>query len=170
MKKFIVLLIICSLLTLFVPAKQAEAHGGFGWFLPGLIIGGAIGWGLTPRYYHPPRTYYYPPPAYYYPPPAYDYPPPAYGSSPPLQDTSPRETGPAPPSGGQIFIYPRQGQTQEKLEMDRNDCHNWALGQTAHDPTKSPPSDMSPVQIGQKSADYQRTLGACLDARGYTVR
>jgi hypothetical protein len=169
MKKLIGLLIICSMLTLFVPAKHAEAHGGFGWFLPGLIIGGALGWGLTPHYYYPPR-YYYPPPAYYYPPPANDYPPPAYNSPPPLPDTPPRDSGQAPPSGGRIFIYPRQGQTQEKLEMDRNDCHNWALGQTGYDPTKPPPSDMSPVQIGQNSVDYQRALGACLDGRGYTVR
>ncbi len=73
MKKFIVLLTICSMLTFFIPAKQAEAHSGFGWFLPGLIIGGALSWGLSPHYYYPPR-YYYPPPAYYYPPPAYDYP------------------------------------------------------------------------------------------------
>jgi hypothetical protein len=64
MKKFIGLFIVCSMLTLFVPPKQAEAHGGFGWFIPGLIIGGAIGWGLTPRYYCPPRYYNYPPPAY----------------------------------------------------------------------------------------------------------
>jgi hypothetical protein len=44
------------------------------------------------------------------------------------------------------------------------------LGQTGYDPTKPPPGDLSPVQTSQKSADYQRALGACLDARGYTVR
>ena len=75
MKKLMVLLIIFSMFALWVPSKQAEAHSGFGWFLPGLIIGGAIGWGLGPRYYYPPPHYYYPPPAYY-PPPTYYYPPP----------------------------------------------------------------------------------------------
>jgi hypothetical protein len=171
MKKLIGLLVICSMLTLLLPSKQAEAHGGVGWFLPGLIIGGAIGLGLAPRYYYPPRYYYYPPPAYYPPPPAnYYYPPPVYNSPPPEPNNNPGEAGQVPPSGGQLFIYPRQGQSQEKLEKDRQDCHNWALGQTGYDPTKAPPSDMFPVQISQKSDDYQRALGACLDARGYTVR
>jgi hypothetical protein len=171
MKKLIVLLIFCSMLTLFVPPRQAEAHGGYGWFLPGLMIGGALAWGLAaPRYYYPPSYYHYPPPAYYYPPPAYSYPPPAYSAPPSPADNSSPETGQVPPSGSRIFIYPRQGQIQEKLELDRTDCHNWALGQTGYDPTKPPPSNMPPAQIGQKSEDYQRALGACLDARGYTVR
>ncbi len=52
MKKFIGLLCILLMLTLFVPVKQAQAHGGGG-FLPGLIIGGVLGWGLTPHYYYP---------------------------------------------------------------------------------------------------------------------
>lgn len=171
MKKLLVVMSILLMISVLVPPKPAEAHSGYGWFLPGLIIGGVLSWGLAPRYYYPPPYYYYPPrPNYYYPPPNYYYPPPAYSSPPPLPDTPPRETGQSPPSGGQIFIYPRQGQTQEKLEMDRQECHNWALGQTGYDPTRPPPGDMSPDQIGQKSVDYQRALGACLDARGYTVR
>ena len=169
MKKIIVFLIIFSMFALLVPPKQAEAHGGFGWFLPGLIIGGAIGWGLGPRYYYPPPHYYYPPPAYY-PPPTYYYPPPVYNPPPPETNTNLGDAGQSPPSGGQLFIYPRQGQSQEKLEGDRDLCHAWALGQTGYDPTKPPPGDLSPVKTSQKSADYQRALGACLDARGYTVR
>ena len=69
MKKLIGLLCILLMLTMLMPVKQAEARGGGG-FLPGLIIGGVLGWGLTPQYYYPPPAYYYPPPAYYYPPPA----------------------------------------------------------------------------------------------------
>jgi hypothetical protein len=170
-KKIIGLVLICSMLTLLGTPKQAEAHGGYGWFLPGLIIGGAIAWSLAPRYYYPPQYYYNPPPAYYSPPPLNYYPPPpVYNAPPPEANTNPGEAGQAPPSGGQLFIYPRQEQSQEKLEGDRNQCHAWALGQTRYDPTKPPPSDMSPVQISQKSDDYQRALGACLEARGYTVR
>ena len=51
-----------------------EGFRGHGGFFPGLIIGGALGWGLWP-YYYPPDYYYYPPPPYYYPPPEYYYPP-----------------------------------------------------------------------------------------------
>jgi hypothetical protein len=173
MKKIIVLLVICSMLLLLVPPRPAAASGGYGWFLPGLIIGGMIGWGLTaPRYYYPPRYYYYPPPAYYYPPPAYYYPPPAYSypPPPPRPRLDPEESAQAPPAGGRLFIYPRQGQSQEVQEKDRQECHNWALGQTGYDPTQPPPADLSLEQAGQKSADYHRALSACLDGRGYTVR
>ena len=82
----------------------------------------------------------------------------------------PGEVNQAPPSGGQLFIYPRQGQSQEKLESDRDACHSWAVNQTGYDPNKPPPGGMPGSQIGQKSADYLRALDACLDARGYTVR
>ena len=48
MKKLIGLLCILLMLTMLMPVKQAEARGGGG-FLPGLIIGGVLGWGLTPK-------------------------------------------------------------------------------------------------------------------------
>ncbi len=164
MKKLICLLGILLMLTLLIPSNQAEAYHGSGWFLPGLIIGSALwAWSLAPRYYYPP-AYYYPPPAYYSPPPPYYYPPPGEVSQAPTNKDSQ-----APPMGGQVFIYPRQGQSQEKLESDRNGCHSWAVGQTGYDPTKMSPS-MPLDQRAQKSADFLRAMGACLDARGYSMR
>jgi hypothetical protein len=181
MKKLISLLSILFLLTLFVPFKQAEAargsggfhggpggshgarsHGGFrvhGGFLPGLIIGGALGWSLWPYYYPP--GYYYPPPYYYYPPPEYYYPPPA-----PSSQLPPSASG---ESGGKMFIYPRQGQSEEKKAEDVDKCHDWAVGQTGFDPAK-PPEGPPNAQAAQKSGDYFRAISACLDAKGYTVR
>ena len=175
MKKLACLLIILLMLTFLAPPQKAEARGGVGWILPGLIIGGAIGWSLAPRYYYPP-AYYYPPPAYYYPPPTYVYPPPAYSSPPPAQASPPpAQVSPTPPqdpplSGGQIFIYPRQGQNEKQLLADRNECHNWAMDKTGYDPTKPPPSDMPSGEITWRSSDYHRALGACLDGRGYSMR
>jgi hypothetical protein len=170
MKKLICLLGILLMLTLLVPANQAEAFRGHGhgWILPGLIIGGALAWSLAPRYYYPP-AYYYPPPAYYYPPPAYAPPPPTYNYPPQ------GEVSQAPPSGnqmtgGQIFIYPRQGQSEQQLVTDRNECHNWAMDKTGYDPTKAPPADMPATETARKSSDYHRALGACLDGRGYSMR
>jgi len=160
MKKLICLLSIFLMLTLLIPAKQADAFRGGGWLLPGLIVGSVIGWSLAPRYYYPPAYYYYPPPAYYYPAP----PPPAY------YNPSPGEVSQIPPPGGQLFIYPRQGQSQEKQVTDRNECHSWAVGQTGYDPSKPPPDNMPGNQIAQMSADYQRAISACLDARGYSMR
>ncbi|MBI5602042.1 MAG: hypothetical protein HY879_01660 [Deltaproteobacteria bacterium] len=162
MKKIIGLLSIFLMLTLLMPVKPAEARGGGGGFLPGLIIGGVLGWGLSPRYY-PPAYYYPPPPRYYYPPPEYYYPPPEYRYPPP------RETGQTPPSGGRMFVYPRQGQSEEQQGRDRDECHNWAVNQTGYDPAK--PLDIVPDdQTIQKSVDFFRAISACLDARGYTVR
>ncbi len=157
MKKLICLLSILLMLTLLIPAKQANAFRGEGWLLPGLIVGSVIGWSLAPRYYYPP-AYYYPPPTYYYPP------PPAYYNPPPDEGNQ------ATPSGGQLFIYPHQGQSQEKQMTDRNECHSWAVGQTGYDPSKPPPDNMLGNQITQMSANYLRAMGACLDARGYSMR
>jgi hypothetical protein len=117
-----------------------------------LIIGGALGWDLWPYYY---------PPEYYYPPPAYYYPPPAEGSQVPPSASQ--------DSGGQMFIYPRQGQSEEKKAEDFNKCHTWAVGQTGFDPSK-PPVGAPDAQTIQKSGNYFRAISACLDAQGYTVR
>jgi hypothetical protein len=46
-------------------------HNHYRWVAP-VIIGGAIGYGLSqPRYYSPPTVYYAPQPNYHYVPPAY---------------------------------------------------------------------------------------------------
>jgi hypothetical protein len=75
-----------------------------------------------------------------------------------------------PPMGNadvtaQLFIYPRQGQTAEQQAKDRTECHDWSIKQIGGDP--STPNAGSP---SNRSSDYSRANGACLDARGYTVR
>jgi len=176
MKKLIGLLGLLLGLTLLLPPEPALAyrgHGGYygyGGFLPGLIIGGVLGWGLGPRYYYPP-PYYPPPPTYYPPPPAYYYPPPPPPDYyyPPAAERSqtPPPTGQG--AGGRMFIYPRQGQSEEQQNKDFEACHSWAVGQTSFDPSK-PPGGAPDAQAIQKSSDYLRAISACLDARGYTLR
>ena len=73
------------------------------------------------------------------------------------------------PPGSQMFIYPRHGQSEQKQAEDRQQCRGWAVSQTGYDPTKPTPG-MSETQISQKQADFQRAMGACLDARGYSVK
>ena len=119
------------------------------------LISGVLGWGLGGPYYYPP-PYHYPPP-----PPQYYYPPPAEGSQAPPSASK--------GSGGRMFIYPRQGQSEEKKAEDFDKCHNWAVGQTDFDPAKQPVGTPN-AQTIQKSADYLRAISACLDAHGYTVR
>jgi hypothetical protein len=78
------------------------------------------------------------------------------------------EVSQTPPSD-QLFIYPRQGQSEQQLADDRYECHRWALSQTGYDPTQ-PLGGVPEDQATQKRADYRRAMGACLDARGYTVK
>lgn len=75
-----------------------------------------------------------------------------------------------PPSlDERFFVYPRQGQSEEQQAKDRYECHIWAVGQIGWDPTQ-PTGVVPEAQINQKRADYQRAMGACLDAREYTVK
>ncbi|MCK9197258.1 MAG: hypothetical protein M0P16_09785 [Syntrophales bacterium] len=85
------------------------------------------------------------------------------------------EVNQAPPSAGQmssgqLFIYPRQGQSEQKQATDRYECHRWAVSQTGYDPMTQPPASVPAAQMSQKRADYQRAMGACLDGLGYTVK
>lgn len=79
----------------------------------------------------------------------------------------------APPSvpmpSDKLYIYPRRGQSEQQQANDRFDCHRWAAGQTGYDPTQ-PLGGVSEAETIQKRAEYQRAMGACLDARGYTVK
>jgi len=75
----------------------------------------------------------------------------------------------APASEERLFIYPRKGQSEKQQSDDRYECHRWAVNQTHYDPTQ-PPGSAPETQASQKRAEYHRAMGACLDARGYTVK
>jgi hypothetical protein len=80
------------------------------------------------------------------------------------------EVAQAPPTtAGQLFVYPRKGQSEKQQAKDRYECHSWAVSQIGYDPTQ-PTSSVPEAQTNQKRADYQRAMGACLDARGYTAK
>jgi hypothetical protein len=70
------------------------------------------------------------------------------------------ETGSA---SGEVFVYPKEGQSDEQRDRDRYDCYVWAVDQTGFDPTAGN-ADTS------KAGDYRRALSACLEGRGYTVK
>ena len=77
------------------------------------------------------------------------------------QSTAPRGNW----SGGvsDIVAYPRNGQNDQQTSNDKFECHKWSVAQTGFDPTRS-------INLQGTSADYRRAMGACMDARGYTVR
>jgi hypothetical protein len=125
------------------------SHGGghSGWWLPWAIIGGAAV--LAPYYY------YAPPPVI-------------------IREETPVYIQPVPSgttsSTEKIFVYPRQGQSEEQQAKDRYECHSWAVGQTGYDPTTLTANDMQVSLRNQLRADYNRAQDACLDGRGYTMR
>jgi len=77
-----------------------------------------------------------------------------------------------PPPGQQssdLFIYPKNGQNEEQQAKDKYECHSWAANQSGFDPTQ-PLGGVAENQASSKRDDYQRAMGACLEARGYSVK
>jgi hypothetical protein len=73
------------------------------------------------------------------------------------------------PSADSIFIYPKNGQSPERQDRDKYECHRSAMQATGYDPTVAEggvPGDL----VQNKRADYMRADAACLDARGYSVK
>lgn len=74
-----------------------------------------------------------------------------------------------PPVPEQLFVYPKQGQSEQQMANDRYECHQWAANQTGFDPSQ-PGTGITQAQLVEKRADYQRATKACLEARDYSVR
>jgi len=77
----------------------------------------------------------------------------------------------AEPSHGsdEVFVYPKEGQTEERQATDRDECHQWAVARTGFDPSR-PAGNVAETDMTSKRADYARAEAACLDGRGYSVR
>jgi hypothetical protein len=71
--------------------------------------------------------------------------------------------------GDRMFIYPREGQSEEQQADDRYACHQWAVQQTGFDPTQIQ-KQISPADKDRLGTDYRKAMAACLESRGYTVR
>ena len=155
MKKAACAVLIFIMIIFLVNPLSSDARGGhWGWWAPWAVIGGTAVL-AAPYYYAPYYSPYYASPTVIIreQPPVYFQPAPSV----------------TPPSTERIFVYPRQGQSEELQAKDRYECHNWAVSQTHYDPTQ-PASGMSAAQLNQMRADYQRAMGACLDGRGYTMK
>lgn len=62
---------------------------------------------------------------------------------------------PSLPGRPEPVIYPRNGQSAQQLEADRQDCNRWATQQ--------------PAALNDSSV-FMRAVDACLDGRGYTSK
>jgi hypothetical protein len=139
---------------------------GFAWFLPVLPVYYATYWyGGIPYYYANDVYYTYNPSYEGYvatdPPPVTD--PNAAGGDP--QGGAPAvapngQPGPGPgdagAAAGQIFMYPKNGQSAEQQATDKAECQQWAAQQAG--------------QVAQNGSDYQRAMVACVEGRGYSAK
>ncbi|MGH8137310.1 MAG: hypothetical protein ACREVV_03830 [Steroidobacteraceae bacterium] len=151
-------------------------HGGFWprayygwhypWFLPILpAIYATYWWGGIP--------YYYADDVYYAWNSGYNGyvvtdPPPAAGDAGDTGDsnTPPADNGSegAPPNGSNdVYVYPKNGQSEEQQATDKYECHKWAVAQSGFDPTHG-------AQTSGDPTDYRRAMSACLDGRGYSAK
>ncbi|MDQ5986302.1 MAG: hypothetical protein CSYNP_02023 [Syntrophus sp. SKADARSKE-3] len=170
MKKMVCIVLLLIMAVFLINPSGSEArwgywrvHGGWGWWGPAVVVGGAAV--VAPyygRYYGP----YYGP---YYSPYYYDHyiPPPVVIKERVIVPEQTPLQGAA--SSERVFIYPRQGQTEAQQANDRYECHRWSVGQTGFDPTQ-PPGNKNEAQMIQMRGDYNRALSACLDGRGYTMK
>jgi len=164
MKKVACAVVILTMVIFLISPLSSDARGGHGgghwgggWWVPWAVLGGAAV--LAPYFYAP---YYAPPPEV-------------------IQEQPPVYFQPAPsvtpPSTERIFVYPRQGQSEELQAKDRYECHSWAVSQTWREPRKVSMEEwtfiiksMPEAQRNQMRTDYHRAMDACLDGRGYTMR
>jgi hypothetical protein len=137
---------------------------GFAWFLPVLPLAYATYWyGGIPYYYANDVYYTYNPGYEGYvatdPPPVADSSAPADGGAPVGPAAAPN-AGPVPGAGGdvagQVFMYPKNGQTPEQQAQDKAECQQWAAQQAG--------------QVAQNGSDYARAMAACVEGRGYSAR
>lgn len=159
---------VLAAVVLAVSMAPADAHpygrggyrGGYGpgWGAVGigLGVGVGLGWLAGSRYAYGPPVYSsvivpaYPSYVYVDPPPVVyrEVPPPTVYREVPRQEPVAK----APP---EPIIYPRNGQSAQQTEADRQDCNRWATTQ---------PSAMADSSV------FNRATEACMDARGYTMR
>jgi hypothetical protein len=139
----------------------------FPWFLATLPLGYSTYWWSGVPYYYWQGVYYVWNPDYgQY---VVTDPPPlsggvAQGAAPPPAAAQPGDAG-----GGamSLFVYPKNGQSEQQTQSDRYQCHQWAVGQTGYDPTNTANDTQATTATPE---NYKRAVTACLEARGYSVK
>jgi hypothetical protein len=138
---------------------------GFSWFLPVLPLAYATYWYSGIPYYYANDVYYTYDPSYegYVatdPPPVADSSNEGSAAVTSTAGAAPMDGGAPPPNApmdaGQIFMYPKNGQSAEQTASDRAACQQWASEQAG--------------QVAQNPSDYRRAMVACVEGRGYSAR
>jgi hypothetical protein len=70
-------------------------------------------------------------------------------SPPPADDAAAEEPNQAVPlaPAAPVYVYPAQGQSPERTDRDRYECHNWAVKQSGFDPSQPHLAPHQRVQV-----------------------
>jgi len=63
--------------------------------------------------------------------------------------------------GADIYVYPKNGQSERQLDRDRYECHGWAGKQTGYDPTRQQPYFQS-VQVTTMPPDHRGAVNGAV--------
>ena len=83
-------------------------------------------------------------------------------------------TSAASAQSGQMFLYPKNGQSQQQQDKDRYECHTWAVQQTGFDPSQTYPGnpgalDPQPYRPSQPHVLKGAGRGAALGVVGGAI-
>ena len=67
----------------------------------------------------------------------------------------------------EVYVYPKQGQSQDAFQKDQYECHNWAQQQTGFNPAAPPQAAAPPPQQGGAVRGAAR--GAAVGAVGGAI-
>jgi hypothetical protein len=81
----------------------------------------------------------------------------------PLDANQPVPTFEQPARTGQLFAYPRKGQSETSATFDRIECETIGTKKTGYHPGQSQEDE-------KKKNDYRDAVVSCLEGRGYTVK
>jgi Glycine-zipper domain len=73
----------------------------------------------------------------------------------------------AGPGQAEVFVYPKQGATQEQFQKDQFECHNWAQQQTGVNPSQ--PAAVAAAPPAQGGAVRGAARGAAVGAVGGAI-
>ena len=149
-------------------------YGGRGYGWRGYGWGGRWGWGpgwgwwplgvyvsVLPWYY---STYWWAGIPYYYADNNYyiwDNSAGAYEQVQPPTGFNPQMPSQSAPGSGELFAYPKNGQSAAKQATDTSECRAWAASQTGNG---------AAAGSAAQHQDYLRAEAACLEGRGYAAR
>ena len=68
-------------------------------------------------------------------------------------------------NGYDPVAYPRNGQSQQQIELDHYQCYRWAADESGFDP-----ANVTYRPAPEVVEQYRRAMGACLVERGYSVQ